>query len=84
VTTLTVDGHAGPVELLELEGERARLLVPVAAAPGSRLGLSLDGRALRLKVHRCAREGERFVLEGRFIDLPRDLRGTLHDLTRQT
>jgi hypothetical protein len=72
-----VEGHEGAVELLALEGDRARLALPLAAAPGSRVPLAIDGRGVRLKIHRCVREGERYVVEGRFIDLPRDLRAAL-------
>ncbi len=64
-------GHA---ELIALEGDRGTVRSPIASAPGSRLAMKVNGRTLRLKVHRCVREGERFTIVGRFIDLARDLR----------
>lgn len=64
-------------ELVALEGDRGTVRSPMASAPGSRLAMQIDGRTLRLKVHRCVREGEAFTIAGRFIDLTRDLRERL-------
>lgn len=67
----------GAARLVQLDGDRATVESPMASAPGSRLGMKVDGRTLRLKVHRCVREGEVFTISGRFIDLTRDLRARL-------
>lgn len=67
----------GDARLLRLDGEVAALDASRASAPGSRLECSLDGRTLRLKVHRCVRDGDRFTIEGRFIDLTRSDRERL-------
>ena len=67
----------GQAILLALEGDRGTLRSATASAPGSRLAILVDGRTLRMKVHRCVREGEQFVVAGRFIDLTRDLRDRL-------
>ncbi len=69
--------RGGAAELCRLEGDRATVQCGGAAAPGSRLAFRVAGRTLRLKVHRCVREGERFTIDGRFIDLTRDLRDRL-------
>jgi hypothetical protein len=67
----------GEATLVTIDDDRATLSSPTAAAPGSRLGLLVGGRTIRLKVHRCVREGDRFTVAGRFIDLTRDLRDQL-------
>lgn len=64
-------------ELVALDGDRGTVRSPMASAPGSRLAMQVDGRTLRLKVHRCVREDEQFTIAGRFIDLTRDLRERL-------
>jgi hypothetical protein len=70
--TLTRGGQA---RLTGLDGDRGTLDSDTAAAPGSRLsGVLPGGRSICLKVHRCVRVGERFVVEGRFIDLTREMR----------
>ncbi len=61
----------GDARLLRLDGELAALDASRASAPGSRLECVRAGRTWRLKVHRCVRNGERFTIEGRFIDLTR-------------
>ncbi len=65
----------GCASLTRLEGDRGTLDSDTAAAPGSRVAGTIDGgRNLCLKVHRCIRDGDRFVIEGRFIDLTREMR----------
>ena len=65
----------GRARLVKLQGDRGTLDSDTAAAPGSRLaGVIAGGRSLCLKVHRCVKVDERFVVEGRFIDLTRELR----------
>lgn len=70
------DGVRGT--LMAIDGERVSLWSERAAAPGMRLGATLaDGAILRIKVHRSVRAGERFVIDGRALDLTRDLRERL-------
>lgn len=65
----------GEATLVSLEGERVQLDSSVPSAPGTPLLATLDdGSAVRIKVARCAREGERFVIEGRLLDATRALR----------
>ncbi len=75
----------GEADVVALEGERVTLRSTVSAPPGS----PLDGRlregphagvALRIKVHGCRREGDLFRIEGRVIDLSRELRAVLAGL----
>jgi hypothetical protein len=77
VTLTLADGSSA--ELLGVTGERFRLRSSAAAAPGARLSATVarDGRDLRLKVHRCARDGASFAIEGRLLDLTRATRATL-------
>jgi len=72
VMTLTGGGTA---RLVELDGDRVKLIATRAAAPGSRLTAALaDGRQVRLKVHRSVRAGDEFTVAGRLIDVTRELR----------
>ena len=57
-----------------LEGERLALSSERAFAPGARVEASGPGLWLRFKVHRCVREGDRFRIEGRAIDLTKEMR----------
>jgi hypothetical protein len=70
--------RGGDANIVKLDGELVTIDSSVASAPGSRLdGSTDDGRSVRLKVYRCVRQGERFAIEGRFIDLTRELRLSL-------
>jgi len=70
----------GTAQLKRLDGERATLSSTIASAPGSRLDGTIDGgHHLRIKVHRCVRRGDGFDVDGRVIDLRRDLRTLLVD-----
>jgi hypothetical protein len=61
-----------PVSVVAVAGDRATVLSPRAAAPGEPVALKLDGGgAVRLKVQRCVRTGDEFVLEGRLLDATR-------------
>lgn len=62
-------------ELVRLSGERAWLWAERAAAPGTPLrGQLADGRELRIKVSRCVRREDHFEIEGRLMDVERELR----------
>jgi hypothetical protein len=63
--------------LVRIEGKRAVIEAPKASAPGSRLkGTTDDGLPIQIKVQRCVRDGDRFVVEGRIIDMKRQVRET--------
>jgi len=75
----------GEADVVALEGERVTLRSTVSAPPGAPLAGRLRegvsaGAALRIKVHGCRREGDVFRIEGRVIDLSRELRATLASL----
>jgi hypothetical protein len=66
--------------LESIDDDRVALWSSEPSAPGSRLELHNDqGIRLRLKVHRCVRDGARFRIEGRLIDATRRLRDELRD-----
>ena len=68
----------GTVE--QLEGDRVLIDASRASAPGSRLAVTLqpDGHLL-VKVRRCVRNGDRFTIEGRFVNLTRSMRNELQE-----
>jgi hypothetical protein len=67
-------------QITTLDGDRVSLRSRQAAAPGSRLdGVVLDDRQLRIKVHRCLRGDDGFVIDGRLFDLTRELRELLQE-----
>ena len=65
----------GSLDLLRLQGERVDAALSHAAAVGSTITARLgDGRAIRVKVQRTARQDAGFVVSGRLIDATRALR----------
>jgi hypothetical protein len=70
--------NGGEADLVALDGDRVTLRSTVASAPGSPLSGSLEaGSLVRVKVHRCKRQGEGFLIEGRLVDATRKLREEL-------
>jgi hypothetical protein len=68
----------GDAEVTVLEGERIALLSTTPHAPGSRPEGTLEGGgAVRVKVARCRKQGERFLVEGRLLDATRELRAEI-------
>jgi len=69
----------GEANVVAIEGERITLQSTISSPPGSPLvgNLVNVGAPIRIKVHGCRREGEGFRIEGRVIDLTRDLRTAL-------
>jgi hypothetical protein len=68
----------GEAEVTALDGDRISVLSTIASAPGSRpQGTVASGAALRLKVARCRRQGERFLIDGRLLDATRETRAEL-------
>ena len=71
----------GEAEVTALDGDRVTLLSTTPSAPGSRPGGKLtSGTPLRMKVARCRREGERFLIEGRLLDATRETRAEIQGL----
>jgi hypothetical protein len=65
-----------------LDGDRNSVLSTIPSAPGSRPegALTEGGASVRIKVARCRREGERFLIEGRLIDVTRETRAAIQAL----
>ncbi len=76
----------GEADVVALDGDRINVLSTIPSAPGSRPegALAASGSAVRIKVARCRREGDRFLIEGRLIDATRDLRAELARLLAPT
>lgn len=71
----------GVGSIVAIDGERVSLLATRASAPGCPLVGNLNDETLvRVKVHRCRKQGERFLIEGRLIDATRQLRERLSTL----
>jgi hypothetical protein len=64
----------GTGALLTLEGERITVSSSMASAPGSRPEATIDGAAFRIKVARCRKQDDGFIIDGRLIDTVRDVR----------
>jgi hypothetical protein len=74
----------GDAEIVSLVDEAAVLRSTKPFAPGSRpLATLANGAAIRLKTHRSRREegpdGKAFTIDGRVLDLTRELRAFLTD-----
>jgi hypothetical protein len=71
--------RGGAAMLTVLAGERITLVSTVPLAPGSSPeGALLSGAGtLRVKVSRCRRQGDRFLIEGRLLDGARDVHAAL-------
>lgn len=67
-----------------LSGERISVVSTTPHAPGSRPDGALEsGAVLRLKVARCRREEQGFVVEGRLLDATREARAELQRLASE-
>jgi hypothetical protein len=61
------DGTTAKLE--SASGERVRVRSARAGAPGERLqGRLASGTTIRLKVSRCVREGDAFLIEAKLLD----------------
>jgi hypothetical protein len=81
-TTHIAWSKGGDAIVTTLDGDRVSVLSSTPSAPGSRPdgALVTSGAGLRIKVARCRREGERFLIEGRLIDATRDTRAEIQRL----
>ena len=68
------------------DGGELAIVAPRASPPGARIEGTLDGHALRMKVHRCRRlpDGAEFLVIGRPLDLRRETREALQTLAAST
>ena len=70
--------RGGEARVASLDGERLRVLSTTPAAPGTPLDGALEnGTRVRVKVARCRREADGFVIEGRLVDASRELKKTI-------
>lgn len=68
----------GEADLVSLDADRIALRSTIASAPGSPLSGKLEnGATVRVKVHRCRKQDDRFLIEGRLVDATRKLREEL-------
>ena len=68
----------GDATIVSLDDDRVALDSSISSPPGSLIdGALTTGEPLRVKVRGCKREGERFRIDGRLIDLSRDMRTKL-------
>lgn len=83
MTARVVWTQGGEAEVLAASAEAIRLSSTVSSPPGSRIegtvvGVGETTATLRVKVHVCKRQDDgSFLLEGRPIDLKRDVRAAL-------
>lgn len=71
-------------QLVQMQGERVTLHSEASFAPGTPAGGTLTEtptQPITVKVHGCRREGERFVITGRLVNLTRELRALLEGAT---
>lgn len=69
----------GDAIVTALDGDRISVLSTTPSAPGSRPegALSTSGASFKIKVARCRRQDDRFLLDGRLIDVTRDTRAEI-------
>jgi hypothetical protein len=76
--------QGGEATLLAAGADTVRLRSSIPSPPGSRIGGTLEGEAgavVRFKIHGCKRQEDgTFLLEGRPLDLTRDVRALLEKL----
>ena len=71
----------GEADVTVLAGDLITVRSTTPSAPGSRpAGVLESGAALKVKVARCKRQDERFLIEGRLIDTLRETRAQLQRL----
>lgn len=68
----------GEARLVALEGDRISVLSTTASAPGSRPEALIEsGATIRIKVARCRKQDDGFLIDGRLIDTTRESRQEL-------
>jgi hypothetical protein len=75
----------GEADVVSLTADIVNVRSTIPSAPGSRLDATLaSGSGFRVKVHRCQKSELGFAIEGRLIDLRREVRGELEALLPKT
>ncbi|HEY1958390.1 MAG TPA: hypothetical protein VGH28_22390 [Polyangiaceae bacterium] len=69
----------GEAEIVAIDDDRVTLASTTSSPPGAYVDGSLvnDGTSIRIKVHGCKKDGERFRIDGRILDLSKSLRQQL-------
>lgn len=68
----------GEATVAACDGDRINVLSTTPSAPGSRPDGTLEnGAPVRLKVARCKKQDDRFLIEGRLLDVTRETRAEL-------
>jgi hypothetical protein len=73
--------RGGEASVAAFDGDRISVLSTTPSAPGSRPeGTLPSGAPLRLKVARCRRQEDGFLIEGRVLDATRETRAEVQAL----
>jgi hypothetical protein len=74
----------GEADVVASADDQTTVRSTIPSAPGSRLEgeLAEGGARVWLKVHRCRKDGDAFVIDGRLLDATRELRTTIAALAR--
>lgn len=64
----------GTGALVTLDGEKITVSSSIPSAPGSRPEATIAGAAFRIKVARCRKQEDGFLIDGRLIDTVREVR----------
>ena len=77
--------RGGTGRVVRLVGEMVAVRSSIPSPPGSRIeGKLVSGEAIRVKIHASKKQDDgSFQLEGRLIDLSRDLRLKLEEALRE-
>jgi hypothetical protein len=76
--------RGGEATVTAFDGDRITVLSTAPSAPGSRPdGVLPSGALVRIKVARCRRQDEGFVIEGRLLDATRDVRAEVQRLVTE-
>lgn len=68
----------GEADVIAFDGDRINVLSTTPSAPGSRpTGALAGGAEVRIKVARCKKQDDRFLIEGRLLDAPRETRAEI-------
>jgi hypothetical protein len=71
-------GKGGEADLAALDQDRIQVRSSIPSAPGSRIaGRLASGAEVRMKVHHCKRTAQGFDIEGRLLDVTREVRAEL-------
>jgi hypothetical protein len=73
----------GEAEVVACDGDRVSVLSTIPSAPGSRPeGALASGAPVKIKVARCKKQDDRFLIEGRLLDATRETRAEVMGLVK--